>query len=76
MEYMMKDASQQKMRRENTIESILENITAQYEAGLLHSTEYRRSLRTISDMVNKRLDVLADDEYKAWFRQTNPYGNL
>ena len=64
------------MERENTIESILENITAQYEAGLLHSTEYRRSLRTISDMVNKRLDVLADDEYKAWFRQTNHYGNL
>ena len=64
------------MERENTIESILEHITAQYEAGLLHSTEYRRTLRTISDMVNKRLDVLSDDEYKAWFRQTNHYGNL
>ena len=49
-----------------TIESILDNIETQYQAGLLHSTEYRRSLRTISNMVNKRLDALATDQLTDW----------
>ena len=61
------------MERESTIESILDNIETQYQAGLLDSTEYRGSLRTISNMVNKRLDVLADDELKRWEQRPNQY---
>ena len=56
-----------------TIESILDNITIQYEVGLLHESEYRGSLRTISNMVNKRLDVLAGDELKRWDQRPNQY---
>ena len=54
-----------------SIESILDNLDTQYHAGLLDTTEYRGSLRTILHMVNKRLDVLADDELKRWNQRPN-----
>ena len=56
-----------------TIESILDSLETQYQAGLLHSTEYRGSLRTISNMVSKRLDALADDELERWLQRPNQY---
>ena len=54
-----------------SIESILDSLDAQYHAGLLDTTEYRGSLRTILHMVNKRLDALADDELKRWNQRPN-----
>ena len=50
----------------NNIESILDSIEDKYQAGLLHTFEYRRSLRTISNMVNERLDAIADKELCEW----------
>ena len=54
------------LENENEIKSILDSIEAQYEAGLFHTFEYRRSLRTISNMVNERLDAIADKELCEW----------
>tara|TARA_R110002153_G_scaffold23657_4_gene76313 strand:+ start:820 stop:1056 length:237 start_codon:yes stop_codon:yes gene_type:complete len=63
----------EKYSDEITIESILDNIKGRYEVGLLDVSEYRGSLRTISNMVNKRLDVLAGDELKRWDQRPNQY---
>lgn len=54
------------LENENEIKSILDSIEAQYQAGLFHTFEYRRSLRTISNMVNERLDAIADKELCEW----------